>query len=144
MKLRTIGRCLLIMLLLFIPNQASAKWAYPFVVWDGYVYVMSDEIVEEVGQQIGKVTKYSDVEGTYSGNFSNVYKKSTKYFSIKGIPTNEAIAVRQQDGVYIKAYRDGEYAGSKSRNPVFIISCISIIIALAILIVFINKKNKQE
>lgn len=70
-----------------------ASWAYPFVVWDKNVYVVSDEVVIEIDKQIGRVTKYSDKEGNYGGNFSNVYKKGTKYFSIKGISTDIAIAV---------------------------------------------------
>ena len=96
-----------------IPNKSNASWAYPFVVWDGFVYVISDEFVEEVDNKIGRVTKYSDREGTYSGNFSNIYKKGTAYYSIKGISTDEAIAVEDGEGKYKLATRDGEYAGGK-------------------------------
>ena len=66
-------------------NKVLADWAYSFVVWYGFIYVVSDEFVEVVDKEIGHVTKYSDREGTYSGNFSNRYKKGTAYFSIKGI-----------------------------------------------------------
>ena len=52
------------------------------------------------------------MEGTYSGNFSNTYPKGTKYYSIVGESTDEAIAVKN-NGNYIKATRDGEYAGIK-------------------------------
>lgn len=94
-------------------NQSSEKWsssyAFGFVVWNGYVYKISDEYVKDVTVEIGEVTKYSDIEGTYSGNFSNKYEKGTKFFSIKGISTNEAIAVREKDGKYRKAIRDGKY-----------------------------------
>ena len=47
-----------------------------------FYYVVSNEIVEEVDKEIGHVTKYSDREGTYSGNFSNRYKKGA-YFRLK-------------------------------------------------------------
>lgn len=97
-----------------LPNKSSADWAYPFVVWDGYIYVISDEFVEEVDKKIGRVTKYSDKEGTYSGNFSNVYKKGTVYYSIKGVSTDEAIAIEEEGGKYKKAVMDGEYAGNKN------------------------------
>ena len=102
-----------------LPNKTSADWAYPFVVWDGYIYVVSDEFVEEVDEEIGRVTKYSDKEGTYSGNFSNVYKKGTAYYSIKGVSTDEAIAIEEEGGKYKKAIRDGEYAGNKYSLKVF-------------------------
>ena len=93
------------------PNQSSADWAFQFVVFDGYIYKLTDEYVKEVKEQIGEVTKHSDVEGTYSGNFSNTYEKGTEYFSIKGISTNEAIAIKEGDGIYRKAINDGEYGG---------------------------------
>ncbi len=104
----------------FLPNKSLASWAYAFVVWDGYIYVVSDEFVEEVDEEIGRVTKYSDTEGTYSGNFSNVYKKGTAYYSIKGVSTDEAIAVEDGVGKYKKAVMDGEYEGNKNSLGVWI------------------------
>ena len=100
-------------------NKAFADWAYAFVVWDGFIYVVSDEFVAEVDKEIGHVTKYSGKEGTYSGNFSNRYKKGTSYYSIKGISTDEAIAIQDEEGTYLKAVRDGEYAGNKREYPCF-------------------------
>jgi multidrug efflux pump subunit AcrB len=96
----------------FFPNKAIAEWAYSFVVWEGYTYVVSDEYVTEVDKLIGKVTIYSSIEGTYSGNFSNAYKEGTKYFSIKSIDTGRAIAIQESDGKYIRANRNGEYEGA--------------------------------
>jgi hypothetical protein len=90
-------------------EKSSASLAFSFVVWNGYIYKLSDEYVEEVTEEIGEVTKYSDIEGTYSGNFSNEYEKGTKYFSVKGISTDEAIAIQEQDGKYRKAIRYGKY-----------------------------------
>jgi hypothetical protein len=89
-------------------DNSSADWAFSFVVWDGYVYQLTDEYVEDVREEIGEVTKYSDMEGTYSGNFSNEYEEGTKYYSIKGISTDKAIAV-DDNGKYIKANRNGKY-----------------------------------
>jgi hypothetical protein len=88
------------------------------VVWDGYVYVLSDEEVEvnQIDNEIGAVTKYSDIEGTYSGNFSNSYASGTKYFSIKDISTDEVIAIEDPKGHYYKANREGEYASSGSTD----------------------------
>lgn len=100
---------LFVLFISFYPGKTLAtSWAYSFVVWDGYIYVISDEYVTEIGDEIGHVTSYSDME-QYSGNFSNAYKKGTKYFSIEGISTDQAIAVEESDGQYIKAYRETEY-----------------------------------
>lgn len=90
---------------------SSASWAYSFVVWNGYIYKTSDEYVDKIDKEIGEVTVYSDKEGNYIGNFSNTYKKGTKFYSIKGISSDKAIAIREHDGRYRKAIRDGKYGG---------------------------------
>jgi hypothetical protein len=93
----------------FSPSKPMAtSWAYSFVVWDGYIYVISDEYLTEIGSEIGQVTKYSDME-QFSGNFSNAYKKGTKYYSIEGISTDVAIAIQEDEGKYRKAIREREY-----------------------------------
>lgn len=91
-----------------ISDNSSADWTSSFIVWDDYIYQVSNEYVSDVGKEIGEVTKYSDMEGTYSGNFSNVYQKGTKYYSIKDVSTDEAIAIEDK-GKYRKAIRDGKY-----------------------------------
>jgi len=98
--------------LVFLPSKSGADWAYSFVVWDGYIYIVSNEVVNQVDQEIGKVTWYSDKEGTYSGNFSNTYAKGTKYFSMLNISIEEAIALKNSDGLYVKAIRDEKYSSS--------------------------------
>lgn len=99
--------------IVFLPSKSDADWAYSFVIWDGFIYIVSDNMVNQVGQEIGKVTRYSDMEGTYTGNFSNTFAKGTKYYSILNISTEEAIAIKNSDGHYVKAIRDGKY----SSNP---------------------------
>lgn len=89
-------------------NNSSADWAFQFVVWENYIYQLSDEYAENIDEKIGEVTKYSDMEGTYSGNFSNTYEKGTKYYAIQGISTEEAIAIEEK-GKYRKAIRNGKY-----------------------------------
>ena len=125
-----------------LPNKTSADWAYPFVVWDGYIYVVSDEFVEEVDEEIGRVTRYSDKEGTYSGNFSNVYKKGTAYYSIKGVSTDEAIAIEEEGGKYKKAIRDGEYAGNKYSLsvPIMIVGFIALLLLWVLLAYYKRRK----
>ncbi|GED66955.1 hypothetical protein BRE01_06570 [Brevibacillus reuszeri] len=100
---------------LFI-GTVKASWAYMFVVNNGSIYVISEEHVDpkQIGSKIGKVTSYSDQEGTYSGNFSNRYPKGTEYFEIIGLERKDAIAVKEKEGVYIKAAYEGEYAGDRN------------------------------
>ena len=90
-------------------NNSNADWAYSFIVWDGYMYEISDEYVEDIEVEIGEVTSYSTMEGTYEGNFSNEYNKGTKYFSIDGVNTEEAIAIKEDEDKYRKAIRNGKY-----------------------------------
>lgn len=105
--LRMVYFCLLMMII--VPTNAVAtSWVYPFVVWDGYMYEVTDEKVTTIENEIGAVTKYSDMK-EYGGNFSNAYPKGTKYFAIKGMDTEIAIAVEVDKGNYLKAIRDGEY-----------------------------------
>jgi hypothetical protein len=93
-------------------TPAYADWAKSFVVFDGGSYAISDIELEasQVGSVIGKVTKYSDTEGTYSGNFSNRYPKGTSYYKINDLAVGEAIAVGNGEGKWVKALYDGEYA----------------------------------
>ncbi|WP_277584851.1 hypothetical protein [Psychrobacillus antarcticus] len=138
-KIFGVGIVFILFLSILFPIKSLADWAYAFVVWDDYVYVVTDEQVDEVEKEIGHVTKYSDREGTYSGNFSNAYPKGTKYYSIQGISTDEAIATQEDDGTYIKAKRDGEYASNKyGINNVITLAFIGAIFLVIISIVRTN------
>lgn len=148
MKPKYLVLCTLIVLCFIFPERSQASWAYPFVVWNGYIYVVSDEQVEKVEKEIGHVTKYSDREGTYSGNFSNIFKKGTKYYAIKGISPDEAIAVQDGKGNYIKATRDGKYEGgngdSSSINfPKWAAVFLVVIILIATGGNFVRKKKSK-
>ncbi|MBM7579406.1 hypothetical protein [Jeotgalibacillus terrae] len=96
---------------LFPQSILATSWAYPFVVWDGFVYQVTDEPVEEVGEKIGEVTAYSDME-SLSGNFSNAYQEGTHYYSIAGTDSADVIAVEVTGDQYVKAYREHEYQTS--------------------------------
>lgn len=92
-------------------TMASKSWPFPFVVYNGGIYAEGDIEVVEAGKEIGEVTSYTDREGTYSGNFSNVYPVGTKYYEIPGTEPSEAIAVERGEGVYIRADYRGKYGG---------------------------------
>lgn len=132
--------------LLILPGITFADWAYSFVVYDGYTYVISDDYVTDIDKEIGKVTKYSDKEGTYYGNFSNTYKRGTRYYSIKSVSKDSAIAI-EDNGKYVKAIRNGEYAGSQY-NPfsIFIGGIIVFIILTLVIYIVQNRviKNKSS
>lgn len=104
----------LLLLVMCSSSAAVASWAYSFVVNDGKIYVVSEDRVDQstLGDVVGKVTYHTDREGTYGGNFSNIYPKGTKYYAIQGITPESAIAVETQEG-YVMARYVGEYGGSR-------------------------------
>lgn len=147
MRTKYVFLCTLLSICLLFSEKSLASWAYPFVVWNGYIYVVSEEKVEKVEKEIGHVTKYSDREGTYSGNFSNIFKKGTKYYSIKGISLDEAIAVQDGKGNYVKATRDGKYEGNKKTSEINFLKWAAVFLVIVILVVtgenFARKKRPR-
>jgi hypothetical protein len=142
MKIRHLLLFILLISLLFPSKLFATSWANEFVVWHGYAYVVSDEYVTEIGIKIGHVTKYSDME-SYTGNFSNAYKKGTNYYSIKGISTNEAIAVQNKDGKYKKAIRNGKFEGGKNDYSSLVVNLI-VISLIAILGIYLFRKRLKK
>jgi hypothetical protein len=97
--------CLLLIFAAAGPVQALS-WAYPFVAWNGHVYKVTEERVGEgeLGAVIGEVKQTADeVTGDYSGDASNFYEKGTKYYEIKEIPSQSAIAVEAKEDEWLKA-----------------------------------------
>ncbi|WP_078381781.1 hypothetical protein [Sutcliffiella halmapala] len=135
---------LFILLLTFShPTQGFAtSWAYPFVVWKGFIYEISDEYVTNIDKKIGHVTKYSDMD-SYRGNFSNSYPKGTKYYSIEDIHTDEAIAIREKNGKYKKAIRSGEYMGGRYDYLGIAKNGVTILLVIAFCIYFVKKRRNK-
>ncbi|WP_394217747.1 hypothetical protein [Halobacillus trueperi] len=101
--------CLLFPFCYSATTVSATSWAYPFVVYDGFIYVVEEAAVEvQVGEKIGEVTAYSDMQ-QYEGNFSNVFEKGTAYYKINGQPTTQVIAVEEREGVFRKAEREAAY-----------------------------------
>jgi hypothetical protein len=98
-------------LLLFSNHNVWADPALPFVVKDGSRYEITQELVpvNSIERQIGKVTRYSNEEGTYQGNFSNFFPIGTEYYAIIGIDSSSAIAVKSGGDSYVKANFAGSY-----------------------------------
>lgn len=102
---------LLLSMLVLVESSASAlDWAYGFVIWDGKMYeVKTDQPVtsESIGERIGEVkVEADDMTGNYYGDASNSFEKGTGYYEIIGTPSDEAIAVEEENGwvtaVYLK------------------------------------------
>ncbi|WP_256759876.1 hypothetical protein [Cohnella sp. WQ 127256] len=142
MKIKHLLFLILISSLIFPSKLSATSWANQFVVWHGYAYVVSDEYVTEIGSKIGHVTKYSDM-ATYTGNFSNAYKKGTNYYSIKGISTDAAIAVQHKEGTYKKAIRNGKFEGENKDNSGAVKNWI-VISLFAILGLFLVRKRYKK
>ena len=99
--MRKVG--LFIVCFLFIPITVLAtSWAYEFVVYNNNTYEVTREKVAQVGDKLGEVTAYSDMD-VLSGNFSNRYKVGTAYYKIIGVDVSEAIAVEVTHETYRRA-----------------------------------------
>ncbi|BBH23721.1 hypothetical protein Back11_50660 [Paenibacillus baekrokdamisoli] len=111
-KLTGIVLACLIGISLFM-GTARADWVYLFVVYNGSSYEISDTQVDPklIGSKIGKVTYYSNREGTYSGNFSNRFPKGTEYYEIHNVATKQAIAIKKKKNLFIKATYLHRYGG---------------------------------
>ncbi|MFC5649771.1 hypothetical protein ACFPYJ_11685 [Paenibacillus solisilvae] len=127
-----------------LSGTASADWARSFVVNKGSSYTVTDSRMDakQIGERIGKVTFYSDEEGTYSGNFSNRYPKGTEYYKIIDVDTKEAIAVKEREGQYIKAVYSDQYA-AYSRSWQEIWPYIAGFLILAVITVLTIKRLRK-
>lgn len=132
--------CLLASTTLFI-TSAQADWAYRFVVNEGKIYIVSDDKIdiEQIDSAIGRVTSYSDQEGTYSGNFSNYYPEGTEYYNIRGVSLKEAIAIKISEESFIKADYGGLYGGSRL-NWVEVLPFVIGLILLVIIVFIVNRQ----
>lgn len=140
---KTIKIIIVAMILLSLPiNTVNAKWAYPFVVYNKNIYIITDKKVntELIESKLGRVTKYSSREGTYSGNFSNTYPKGTKYYKIKDTDVNEFIAVNEKDGSFTAAKYDGEYAESRYSIQAILLYSIGLCISVIFIWWLVKKK----
>lgn len=126
-------------------HAVSADWAGSFVVYSGDIYEISDDELipsEVIDKKIGQVTQYSDHEGTYSGNFSNIYPKGTSYYSIKNIDPKEIIAIKTHEAEFVKAINKGQYANGQLESKTIWISILGSLI-IVLLIIWIMKRKKS-
>ena len=126
-------------------RSMNADWAYSFVVYSGDIYEISDSeliLSDEIDTKIGQVTRYSDHEGTYSGNFSNTYPKGTPYYSIKNTNPKEIIAIKTDEAIFVKAINKGHYANGQLESKTIWISILGSLV-IALLIIWVMKRKKS-
>jgi hypothetical protein len=131
-------------LIVFAASAQALSWAYPFVVWDGNVYEVTEEKVPEsqIEKKIGEVeTRPDDMTGDYYGNASNEYPIGTKYFEIKDLPADEGIAVEIAENEWQKAVFAHE-APFHWMDAVPYILLSALLLAAAIAIAIYLKKRK--
>ncbi|RED66120.1 hypothetical protein [Cohnella lupini] len=131
---------LFVLFIIFSNQNVYADWEHRFVVYSGDLYVVTDDKIEgeKIEKKIGKVTRYSDREGTYRGNFSNVYPKGTEYYSIIGIGTGTEIAIKTENG-FVKAINNGKYESINLIDDLYFWIKIIFGIAGLTIIIFIYK-----
>ncbi|MDQ6418762.1 hypothetical protein RB620_04845 [Paenibacillus sp. LHD-117] len=145
-KLISVLMCVLLLMTARIPT-AFADWASKFVVYVGGMYTVTEaEVTEDrIGERIGKVTRYSDREGTYRGNFSNAFPKGTPYYAIIGESASETIAVRTPEGRYWAAVYSGDYPEAAIWASVYFwIGVVVFVVGVMIMAVWLtNPKQKR-
>ncbi|MFD0712343.1 hypothetical protein [Paenibacillus sp. GCM10027626] len=137
---------MLIAMVLFMSGAVHADWAHAFVVYDGNIYVISEEQVDpgKIGSKLGEVTRYSDREGTYSGNFSNTYPKGTEYYEINETKEKDAIAIKEKAGTYRKALYNGKYAGNRyDWQQVLVFSLLLFVLLFTVSAVIIRSRRSR-
>ena len=145
---------------MILPSVQAFEWAYSFVVWDGKVYEVKEELIKEseIGKRIGKVKTEPYYSGdmtrpnemTYYGNASNVYPIGTPYYEIKGTSTSTSIAVKV-DNQWIKAdyIQNAPYHVMNTITNPFVIATAVIIILIIFECFFrvkrvLRQKNRNQ
>jgi hypothetical protein len=140
-----LGKIILLLLCFIFTNQWSVQalsWAYPFVVWKGNVYEVTDEKVSDIGDVIGKVKRStSDMTGEYFGDASNMYPKGTKYYEIKGISPKIAIAVETEENKWYKAVYAHESPNHWLENVIIVLAFIVLIVGVITIVLRMNNRK---
>jgi len=133
---------IILFILIFTSSAQALSWAYSFVVWNGNVYEVTDvKVVEnEIGEHIGEVkTKPNDMTGEYRGNASNEFPKGTKYYEIKNVSTDKAIAVEGIENEYIKAI----FIHEAPNHILEIVPYLILIVMVTVIIIVLTKRNNS-
>ncbi|TCI46069.1 hypothetical protein EVJ27_06140 [Exiguobacterium sp. SH3S2] len=111
----------------------ALSWAYAFVVLDGRVYEVTDEVVAEadLGEVVGEVEALADdMTGDYYGDASNMYPIGTEYRQVEGESVEDVLAV--EDGTEWKRAEFVHEAPFDSRNHLDVIAYAAIGLGIAV------------
>lgn len=143
--MKRITRLSFIFLLIISPSVQALSWAYPFVVWKGNVYeVKQEDFIKEldIGEIIGQVkTKPDEMTGRYYGNASNYYETGTEYYEIKGVSTDNALALKDGNQ-WVRAV----YVHKAPFHPMNILTHPFLLFAVVLMVgwlIFQYKRNKN-
>ncbi|UAL46098.1 hypothetical protein K7887_14315 [Sutcliffiella horikoshii] len=129
-------------------NQVFAlDWAYPFVVYKGGVYEVTDEslLQEDIGKEIGEVKrKADDYSGNYYGDASNHYERGTKYFEITSVDPISAIAVEDNNGWIKAVYLYKAPFHWMNMFPYYILGFIALVCFVVISLRYASKKEQNN
>ncbi|MED3652086.1 MULTISPECIES: hypothetical protein [Heyndrickxia] len=102
MKFAMYLRLTILFFIIILSGCSSKSWVANFVKYNDVIYHVSDEKIERVGYKLAEVKQYIDVEGDIPNLSSNEYREGTEIYSIDGIDTRQAIAVKVGKNKYIK------------------------------------------
>lgn len=81
--------------------NSIGSFAFQSVKWNDVIYRLSEEEVQDIDIEIGVIEQYSNIEMDETpNNYSNFLKEGTKLWSLKGVDTNDAIAIQTDENVY--------------------------------------------
>lgn len=124
----------LIVLMMCVSSAVHAlSWAYAFVVLDGRVYEVTEEVIPEdnLGDVVGEVeTLADDMTGDYYGDASNMYPIGTEYRQVEGESVEDVLAV--EDEAEWKRAEFVHEAPFDSRNQLDVIAYAAIGLGLAV------------
>jgi len=106
LSLSSLQRCLIFSALFLLIGCSSNSWISSFVKYNGIFYSVTDEDIDEIGDKLGEVKYFLDKEGNAENFSSNTYPVGTEIYIINGINIEEAIAIKDSDGKYVKLISD--------------------------------------
>lgn len=102
---KILKRTIAFLLVLILIGCSSKSWIASFVKYNDTIYV-TDEAVEQVGNKIGEVKYFLKEEMDAKDLSSNEYPVGTEIYEIEGIDVEDAIAIKNSEGEYIKLIPD--------------------------------------
>jgi len=116
MKIKVCRLALLALVSFLVACSAPSggpDWSHQFIVWDGDMYIISDDMIDEsdLEMELGKVEKYSSRETNHENNdivFSNHFSEGATIFKMIEVKESESLAIKQGEMI-TKLNNNGKY-----------------------------------